>query len=234
MGYKGGIPLEPGPCLPDISTCVYTAAGITAALINRETTGEGRQIKVNQQDAIIAHERSAFGRLNLKNQNIRVGNSSQGLDYAVPIDLYPTRGGGADDYVVICCFGDEKYSDLMRVIGRPDLAEDPELIHYENRWKRLDFINKVISDWTKQFDKYELMELLLKKNRIFCSVVSGVEDLIRAEDFRANGFIQKIGEGDRGEIWMPTYPAIYSDLEIKARMPERGAAAEAEVFGAAE
>lgn len=219
-GYIGGLPVEPGPNLPNISSCGFAVSGICAALYQRELIGEGQYIEVAQQEAVIAHARSAFESYANNGRNIRVGNAFPTVPDMIPMDLFRTKGDNdSEDYAVIGCLGEPMWKQLATAMGREDLLTDPRFAEQSVRAQHKDELTEIISEWASQYTKFELMDYLLRKNRVVCAAVYTIKDVIEAEDLREMGLIQKIDDPELGEMWYPAFPAIYSDLPIRAESP---------------
>jgi len=230
-GQMGGIPVPPGPDLPDFSTCGFAATGIVAALYQREFTGEGQFIEVSMQDAVIAHARSAFEAYHNNKRNIRVGNAFPTVPDMIPMDLFRTKGDNEDeDWAVIGCLGEPMFAQLCKAIGKPELLDDPRFKDMASRAKHKDELTAILSGYAIKFDKFELMSYLLQKNRVICSAVHSIKDMIESEDLRETGLIQKVSDPELGDIWLPAFPAIYSDIEIKAKNPGAPGACNEEIF----
>ena len=217
-GYMGGVPVEPGPDLPDVTSCAFAATGIAAALYQRELTGKGQFLEVSQQDSVIAHSRSAYESFHNNKRNIRVGNAFPTLPDMIPMELFKTKGG-ADDWVIIGCLGQEMFELLCKAMEMPELITDPRFVDFAARSKNRDEIMEIISEWTSDKDKFKVMDILLRKNRVVCSAVYSLEECINAEDLRSMGFIQKIEDPECGDMWLPAFPAIYSEIEVNLRSP---------------
>ena len=76
--------------------------------------------------------------------------------------MYPCKPGGPDDYCYIYCqpVRPHMWDALLEVIGRDDLIGDE---NYSNPQWRVDNaaeVNEVITNWTMQHTKYEVMHLL--------------------------------------------------------------------------
>ncbi len=219
-GYMGSIPVEPGPNLPDVSSCGYAAAGIAAALYQREIIGEGQFIEVSMQDAVIAHARSAFESYSNNGRNIRVGNAFPTVPDMLPMDLFPTKSDGkGENWAVIGCLGEPMFELLCKAMGKPEMLEDPRFKDTKIRANHKDELTAIVTEWASQFTSFELMDYLLRKNRVVCSAVYTIQNLVEAEDMRKMGLIQKIEDPELGEMWYPAFSAIYSDIDIKAKNP---------------
>jgi crotonobetainyl-CoA:carnitine CoA-transferase CaiB-like acyl-CoA transferase len=113
---KAGIPVA------DIASGMYTFANILAALLQRERTGEGAAFEVTMFDALVEW----MGHPVLATDGTGQAPPRVGLSHPViaPYDAYPTADGHE---VVIGIQNDREWARLVtEVIGRPELATDPE------------------------------------------------------------------------------------------------------------
>ncbi len=229
-GYIGGIPVEPGPQLSNLSACGYAATGILAALYDRENTGKGQYVEVSMQDAVIAHARSAFEKFSVNHIVTRVGNAFPTVPDMVPMNLFRTKGEGPEDWALIGCMGEPMVKLLFHAMGRDDLLENPKFDTFEHRSENSQELEQIIADFAVQYEKYDLMELLLGKNRIVSSAVFTTHDVINAPDLREIGLVKKIEDEELGEMWLPACPGIFHGIETTAANPGRPGDANAEVF----
>ena len=160
-GEKGGRPLKPGPNIADTGAGLHCAIGVLAALYQRQSTGEGQRIEVTLQDAVINFCRIAFAAQELfgaaaertGNQSIIAGTS--------PSEVYPCKGGGPNDYCYIYTTraGNSHWQKILDVIGRTDLSDDPRFSDPQRRHEHHEAIDAVMSEWTRQFDKHDVMRM---------------------------------------------------------------------------
>lgn len=230
-GQRGGEPVEPGVDLPDILSSAYMATGICAALFQRETTGEGQSIEVSQQASIIALGRSAYEFYDKNHVNYRAGNRFPTIPDMVPMDmLYPAKGD--NQWVIIGCTDDRMFARLCDAMGKPELKDDPRF-KAENRTARTKMqLYREVEEWTSRNDKDEIMELLALKNRIICTSVRNIDDIVNSEEARSMGPIKKIDDPELGEMWLPAMPCSASGMNEEIIAPVTGETAKSRVFGA--
>ncbi len=233
-GYLGNPPVEPGPTLADTSTCGYSALCIIGALYERETTGEGSYMEAIMQEAVIAQGRSCIEKYHSFNRSGRIGNGFPTMPMMSPIGMFHTKGGGEQDFVLIACLEEHMVNKCFAAMGREDLIGSPKFDTMEHRNENLEELMDIISAFAIQHDKFEIMELLLGKNRIISSAVFTPDDIINSQDLRDIGALRCIKDEELGEMWMPGCPAIYHDIDTPAVSPGRPGAANAEILGALE
>jgi formyl-CoA transferase len=136
---------------------MHCVIGILAALMQRHATGEGQQIEVSMQDAVVnlcrvsLRDHQRFGK-----PMPRTGNQ---LGSGVPGTTYRCRPGGPNDYAFIFV-QQQMWHPLLRAIGREDLVGDARYETAEARWKNRDEVNALVEAWTSERSKHEVMKIL--------------------------------------------------------------------------
>src|SRR5260221_2877053 len=130
-GVPGGPTIKPGPTIADTGTGIHCAVGILAALLQREKTGQGQHVEVSMQDAVVNYMRVPL-RHHIQTNTVvqRTGNR---LSHAAPTYTYPCHPGGLNDYVYIMTTTPEMWRNVLRVIGREDLIDDPRYTNQKER-----------------------------------------------------------------------------------------------------
>src|ERR671931_467184 len=96
-GARAAPPIKPSPNVGDTGTGLHVALGITAALFQRQLSGQGQRIEVAMQESVINYCRVTYaaykrlGRTPPRNGSRSVNASSS------PSGLYPCKGGGEND-----------------------------------------------------------------------------------------------------------------------------------------
>src|SRR5262245_58901215 len=85
----------------------------------------------------------------------RWGNESP---YAMPANVYACRDGHIRLAVVL----DSHWKILARLIGHPELAENPEFAHQANRFEQREEVNALISAWCAPRSADEVLSLLIQ------------------------------------------------------------------------
>jgi formyl-CoA transferase len=121
---------------------LHAVVGILTALHDRSRTGEGQIVDVALHEAVfncmesLLPEYSAFGVVRQP-----AGSALPGI---APSNAYPCTDG----HVLIAGNGDSIFKRLMNVIGRPELAEDPQLADNPGRVARVEELDAAIGAWT--------------------------------------------------------------------------------------
>jgi crotonobetainyl-CoA:carnitine CoA-transferase CaiB-like acyl-CoA transferase len=118
-GAADGEPMKAGVAIADILTGLYSTTAILAAMTERERSGLGQHIDLALLDVQVA---------TLANQGMnyltsgriprRVGNAHPNI---VPYQAFATQDG----HLVVAVGNDSQFARLATILGRPELAQDP-------------------------------------------------------------------------------------------------------------
>jgi crotonobetainyl-CoA:carnitine CoA-transferase CaiB-like acyl-CoA transferase len=155
-GEEDGPPCKPGATIGDTGTGMIMAVSILGAYVRRLRTGKGEHLQVAMQDSILHYIRNAFcymERTDMKPAP-RAGAKTVGGGYP-PVGVYPTKGGGPNDYVYIFAShtNPEHWTRLLKVVGREDLIGDKRYDTPAARIQNRDEVDEIVSAWTRQHDK---------------------------------------------------------------------------------
>ncbi|MGH7375610.1 MAG: formyl-CoA transferase, partial [Candidatus Rokuibacteriota bacterium] len=156
-GFADGPPTYMWPSIGDSGTGMHCVIGILAALMQRHASGQGQQVEVSMQDAVVnlirvsLRDHQRFGKT-----MERAGNQ---LGAGVPGTTYRCDPGGANDYVFIFV-QQQMWHPLLRAIGREDLIGDARYETQEARWARKAEVDKLVEEWTVKRSKHEAMKIL--------------------------------------------------------------------------
>ena len=212
-GEREGRPIRPGVNIGDTGAGVHCAAGILAALFERQFTGKGQRVEVCMQDVVINFARNTYAAqlLNGGQAARRNGNQSV-LAVTAPSEIYPCKGGGLNDYCYIYTSRatPTHWLRLLKVIGREELAEDPRFADPVERYNNRKEVDEAISEWTRQRDKATVMKLLGEAG-VPAGAVYDTKDLSEDPYLRERGMFQTVNHPQRGEFVMPVSPIQLSN-----------------------
>jgi crotonobetainyl-CoA:carnitine CoA-transferase CaiB-like acyl-CoA transferase len=230
-GEPGGRPCRPGATLGDTGTGMLMTIAILGALYQRHMTGAGRRLQVAMQDAQLNYIRGAFT-VQARTGRPSPRNGARGaFGGPPPSDIYPCKPGGPNDYVFVFCSHNnpEHWRRLSAVIGRPELADDPDYADRDRRAAHAEEIDRMITEWTMAHTKDEAMRLIGAAG-VPAGAVLDTADLLAEPSFAARGIIQEM-QHPGGTLRMPTFPVRFDGAPPKIeRSPLLGEHNEA-VFG---
>ena len=156
-GFADGPPTYMWPSIGDSGTGMHCVIGILAALMQRHATGQGQQVEVSMQDAVVnlirvsLRDHQRFGKT-----MERAGNQ---LGAGVPGTTYRCHPGGPNDYVFIFV-QQQMWHPLLRAIGRDDLVGDARYETQEARWRHKTEVDRFVDEWTSKRSKHDAMKVL--------------------------------------------------------------------------
>jgi formyl-CoA transferase len=193
-GSPDGPPTYVWPSIGDSGTGMHCVIGILAALMQRHATGEGQQVEVSMQDAVLNLMRvSLRDHQRLGKPMARTGNQ---LGAGVPGTTYRCHPGGPNDYVFVFV-QQQMWHPLLRAIGRDDLVGDARYETAEARWRHKDEIDALVDAWTSQRTKHEVMNVLAGAG-VPCGACLDTGEVLVDPHLRARDMIVEVEHPVRG------------------------------------
>ncbi len=144
----------------------------------------------------------------------RSGNASGGGQPGWAVRCAP---GGPNDYIYVIV-QPVGWKPVSEIIGRPELADDPEWATPEARLTKLDKMFQLIEEWSSQHDKWTVLDRLNAAN-VPCGPILSTEELIDDESLRAEGAVVTVPHPARGEFTTVGSPLQLSDSPVDITTP---------------
>jgi formyl-CoA transferase len=240
-GFEDGPPTATGAQIGDSGTGIHLVAAILAALYQRTNTGRGQRVQVAMQDAVLNlcrvklrdQQRIVHGPLGeypgqpTGDEVPRSGNASGGGQPGWAVRCAP---GGPNDYIYVI-IQPVGWEPITKLIGRPELAEDPEWATPEARLSKLDKCFGLIEEWSSQHSKWKVMEELNAQG-IPCGPILSTRELIEDATLADLGAVVEVDHPERGRFKTVGCPLKLSDSPVEVgRSPLLGEHTD-EVLGA--
>ena len=210
-GEPGRQPCKPGATIGDTGTGMLMAISVLGALYEKQATGKGRRLQLAMQDAVMHYIRTSFAVMNQQgNKEAAPRMGAQSTSGApAPCGIYPCKPFGYNDYVYIFCSraNPEHWDRLLKVIGREDLLTDPRFATNEERNKNEDFINQILTEWTREHTKEEAMQIIGAAG-VPAGAVHDTLELQNDKSFQDRGIMQTMHHPD-GEWVCETWPVRF-------------------------
>ena len=207
-GEKDGPPLRVEAGLGDTGSGLHTAIGILAAIVQRQVTGVGQRIEVAQMDVVINLARIHFRDYYLGVDPIpRKGNRSP---QACPSNTYRCKPFGPNDYVFVHTSNNEMWKALTKVLGRPEMGDDPKYLTREGRMAAQAELEAMVEQFCSTRTKHEVMELMGQAG-VACGAVLDSTEIMHSEHLRQRGMVVDIEHPDRGKM-----PMLGSPIRMSA------------------
>jgi crotonobetainyl-CoA:carnitine CoA-transferase CaiB-like acyl-CoA transferase len=156
-GYKDGPPTELRHSMDYF--CGFAGAfAALAAIFHWQQTGEGQYVDVANRETLSC----TIGEMILDyTMNGRIQGPQGNIQPTLaPHNVYPCMGD--DRWVTIAVGSPKEWEALCFAINHPDWLQDPKFADQYLRWKHQAEIDKLISNYTRAHDPYEVTELLQK------------------------------------------------------------------------
>jgi len=142
-GYLGGGPMKPGAHYCDQNAGVLAALGTMAALRHRRRTGEGQHVELAMLEGGLQSVGEALIAASVG--VVVAGRQGNRSDTMAPHGVF--KCSGHDSWVAIAVRNDEEWQRLVRLLERPDFADDRSLATVEGRLADQDRLEAVVGTW---------------------------------------------------------------------------------------
>ena len=210
-GEEDGVPCKPGATIGDTGTGMIMAISILGAYVRRLRTGQGEHLQVAMQDSILHYIRNAFcfmerteGRPAPRAGSKTVGGGNP------PIGVYPTKGGGPNDYVYIFTSpaNPEHWTRLLKVMGREDLVGDKRYDTPAARTEHRAEVDAIVTAWTRAQDKLTAWKLVSEAT-VPAGAVLDTAEIAADRNFRDRGIRQTMRHPRVGDYVMSGWPVRF-------------------------
>jgi crotonobetainyl-CoA:carnitine CoA-transferase CaiB-like acyl-CoA transferase len=196
-GEMGRAPVRVGTSIIDMGTGMWCAIGILAALKQREVTGRGCTVDTSLFETSLAWMTYHFTGLQASGTSpVRRGSGAPGM---VPYQCFPC----ADGYLMVAAPNDRLFERVCRVIGRPELPEDPRFATNQARYANLEALVAVLEPVFATRTRAE-WQADLEAAGVPCAPEQNTEEVMAAEQTRALGILQSL----------PGQPVVLAGLPV--------------------
>lgn len=197
-GTPGVPPARVGVSLGDSLASMHAVIGALMSVLRVKTgQGDGQVVDVSLVESVfnvmesLVPEYSMLGHV-----RERTGGALPGI---APSNTYPTGDGG---FVVIAGNSDPIYVRLMQAIGRPDLAERPDLAQNDGRARHSELIDEAIAAWTGSRGIDEVLEML-ERAEVPAGRIYSVADIVADPHYQARDMLLDTTLPDGATLKMP-------------------------------
>jgi formyl-CoA transferase len=153
-GLPGQGPVRVGIPIADLCSGIFLAQGILVALLERETTGEGKWVHTSLLEAMISMLDFQASRWLVGHQvPPQAGNNHP---TGIPTGVFET----SDGHINIAAAGDDIYKRLCGAIERPDLLTDERFSTPKARQTHRDTLNGILDGETRKKGSADWVNIL--------------------------------------------------------------------------
>lgn len=201
-------PVAVGFGLADVTGGLHIVMGTLAAIIERQTSGQGQRVDVNllnSQLTMLTHEVTYFA--NTRERPVRPKANSTGAYTGAPLGIYQTKDG----FIVIAMMS---ISKLAKLVDAPSLFDNNSTndiprrgeIHAELESK---FKIKSVEEWLS----------ILRAADVWCAQVKTFEQMIEDEQVLWNNMIRTIDHPVVGPLSVVGPSILFSRTNSEVRFP---------------
>lgn len=187
--YRQGLPDQPiRTVVPyaDFGTALTLTIGVMMALFHRDRTGQGQHVEgALLPTALMLSNAFLIERELLGTDKPRMGNRGTSV---APCDLYRTRDGG---WVLLQVAGPPMFKRWCRLVGRPELFDDPRFANDNLRWQHGDVLNDIMAQWCADKTKAEVLERL-EAAKLPAAPMHSTQEVLDDPHVQAMGFLQRV------------------------------------------
>jgi crotonobetainyl-CoA:carnitine CoA-transferase CaiB-like acyl-CoA transferase len=192
-GRPGGGPQKVGIPILDLTTGMYGAVAVLAALASREVTGRGDYIDIAMLDVQAAFlSNQAMNYLLSGRTPRRQGNRHPNI---MPQDVFKCRDGD----VVLAVGNDGQFAKMCIALGRPELANDPRYVKNADRVRNVDGLMALIAKIFAQWGRDDLVQAL-ENVGVPCGPINSIAEVFAQEQIKNRGMRMDLPHPRSGRV----------------------------------
>lgn len=201
-GTPASGPVRSGIPIGDLGGGVFGALGVLAALVSRNSTGQGQHVDVSMLDVQISLL-NYMATMYLMSGIVpeRLGN---GHFVHVPYNTYRTQ----THHIIIACIGDAFFKQILSVFDRPELR-DERYLRQPARLADKQLIDRVIEEELLTGSAEHWLEKL-RAARIPCAPVNNFAQALDDAQVRARNMVVEVKLQSGEVVKMPGNPIKFS------------------------
>ena len=206
-------PARAGISIGDSLTALHAVIGVMMALHHRERTGRGQMIDAALYESVLSVMENLVTEYDLTGYvRERSGSILPGI---APSNVYPCANG---ESLLIGGNGDAVFARLAATMGREDLAADPRYATHAARGENQAELDRIVSDWTRNWPLPELLALL-EANGVPCGRIFRAPDMLEDPQFAARQSIVEVDHPVFGRVKMQNAFPKLSETPGSVRWP---------------
>ncbi len=207
-GAVDGPPNKAPTFLGDDLTGLHAALSTMTALWHRQIHNEGQHIDIALVDSMHLHTN---GLLTLGAMGVPYEKFGNRFTFAAPVDAYRCRDG----YVYAGVLLDAHWKVLARLLGRPELSDDPDYLG-ANRIARREEVESIMSEWLADQTVAEAVGAFVDAG-LPISPINDLEQAARDPQVTERDMLQEVEYADGQRVPVAVDPAKFSRTPLTLR-----------------
>lgn len=211
-GDPDGEPMKVGVPIVDITTGMFTAYAVVAALWARDRNGRGQRIDLSlleSQLAWLANIGSIYLIGGQKPQ--RLGNAHPNI---APYSTFHAR----DRHFALGVGNDSQWAVFCKVVGQKELRDDPRFSTNNNRVTNQAELTKVLNNLFADRNASEWVDML-RAAGIPCGLINTVPEAFNSPQSAARDMVLEVEHSKLGRIQIAGFPYKLSDTPAAINRP---------------
>ncbi|MDC0886861.1 CaiB/BaiF CoA-transferase family protein [Altererythrobacter sp.] len=206
-GEPERVPVKMGISVSDLSTGVWSANAVQAALLMRERTGRGQHVDMALLDCSIGLLSNQASYYFTTGENPpRMGNAHAQV---APYGVFATKDG----HVILAPANDRLFSKLMTMLGQPQLAQDARFSSNGARIENAAELDRIIAEQTALWSKAGLLEAC-QRHGVPAGPINQLDEVFDDAQVTARGMKVELG----GMMGVRS-PFSFSEAELALDQP---------------
>lgn len=211
-GEGDGPPVKVGVALIDVITALYAHGAILAALNHRERSGQGQHVDLSlMESGIAALINAATAYLIAGEVQGRWGSAHASL---VPYQAFKTK----DDYLIVGAGNERLWRAFCRVLGMPELADDPRYDTNAKRVERREEMVRLIEERLSARARDEWLPLFAEAG-LPCGPINNIGQVFGDPQVFHRGIVQEVDHPTAGRVKLVGPPVKFSDTPAQIQAP---------------
>ncbi len=235
LASLNGSPIDGRPyrsplSISDYTAGMYSAFAIASAIFHRQKTGQGQNIDIAMYDSLISIMDNAFlicdllgdqfSNINNKEEKENtleeMGLKNQGNRHpgAAPHSFYKTQDG----FIAHMSLTNKMWHQLLEIIGRSDLVDDPKYNNLDKRknlWREID---QIVEDWTSKHTTEEVISIF-EQNKLPVGRIRNVDEVYRDSHNDQRGVFEEVNHPVAGKFKITNIPIKFSKTSSRIESP---------------
>lgn len=206
----GGGPQKAGVAVTDLMTGMYATVGVLGALQERNRSGLGQHIDVALLDshiAMLANQNSNYMTSGVVPK--RYGNAHQNV---VPYQVFAS----SDGHLIVAVGNDTQFRSYCKVIGHPELAENPNYAKNSQRLEHRDVLIPLLEEVMKTRTRDEWISSLQAAG-VPSGPINNLKQVYESPQVIARGIWKEMEHPLAGKAPVTANPIRYSDTPVQYR-----------------
>jgi len=218
LGYPDQAPILPGVSPGDVLTGVHAFGGVAAALYHRERTGRGQEVKISLLDAYTTVHEVNWQEWSLSGGESQPGRAGNTHPIVGAVGVFAV---GDDGYLALAAVNDTQWSNLAKVMGRPELATGGPWVTGEDRMNDREAVNAFVEQWLAGQSSRDDAIAAIEAVRVPAAPVLTVAEAAEHPSLHAAGALRWVDDDVLGRVLVPGMPLKFGDSPHQPQLRTR-------------